>query len=337
MKKSFTCTNISSNNSFPLYISNSEQLEQIPDKDVRLRCYVDDFLIAVKELKSKSKDIKYHIRMRENVIMEDYNNLFDIFKGLEEYKNNIDCLELELSSKVNISDFKKLISFLQRINCKMQLILKLGNLEVFNVEQLYILKDLNNNLDIKIKINQSYQGKYSENNEYDNLYTFNNLIIIKKKIDEIIRKIPTDYNEIEKILFIYKYLGRKIKYDKAIASLNYEERETHDCNSIYDVLFENKGVCSSIAVTFRTLMDAVGIECQVVMSEEHEWNVVKINGHWYHLDLTWDLYNIKYNMSLNYFLKSEKQISTNEYHQIYSYYAEENEIAKKSFSIKRYV
>ncbi|MBE6153973.1 MAG: hypothetical protein E7163_00140 [Firmicutes bacterium] len=334
MKKIFTCTNISSNNPNPVYISSNEQLEQIPENDIKLRCYVDDFFIAVKELKSKSKKIKYYVRIRENVTIENYDNLFDVFKDLRDYIKNIDCLELELSSIVKNRDFEKLITFLQCVNSNLQFVLKLGNLEVFNVEQLQSLKKLNSNLDTTIKINQTYQGKYSENNEYDNLYTFDDLIKIKKKIDEIIKKIPVDYNDVERILFIYKYLGKKIKYDKNIANLNYDERETHDSNSIYDILFENKGVCSSIAVTFRALMDAIGIDCQVIMSEEHEWNIVKINGYWYHLDLTWDLYNIKYNTPLNFFLKSEKQMSANEYHQIYTYYAEENEIAKRSLSLK---
>lgn len=337
MKKDFTCTNITSNSPNPVYISSNEQLEKITDNDIKLRCYIDDFFIAVKELKCTSKKIKYYVIISENVAIENYDNLFDVFKKLRDYINSVDCLELELFSTVKNSDFEKLIIFLQCLNSNLQFVLKLGNLEVFNVEQLQSLNKLNSNLKTTIKINQTYQGKYRENNEYDNLYTFNDLIKIKKKVDEIIKKMPADYNGVERILFIYKYLGKKIKYDKNIANLNYDERETHDSNSIYNVLFESKGVCSSIAVTFRVLMDAIGIDCQVIMSEEHEWNVVKINGYWYHLDLTWDLYNIKYNCPLNFFLKSEKQMSANEYHQIYTYYAEENEIAKRSFVLKKHI
>ena len=144
------------------------------------------------------------------------------------------------------------------------------------------------------------------------------------------------YNEVEKILFVYKYLGKKIKYDKTMASLDHNNRKFYDSNSIYDTLFNNKGVCSGIAVTFRVLMNAIGIECQVICSSKHEWNVVRINGFWYHLDLTWDLYNIKYNNKLEYFLKSEKYILKDESHQFYTFYAEKEEVAIRSIYSNKY-
>lgn len=336
MKKIFTCINKSYDKYGPLYITSKKQLEEMEDTYINLRCYVDDFLIAITELGTvKNKVVNYFVRIQENVIIENYENLFDVFEELKQYKNNILGLELNLSSKIKGNDFKKMVGFLQCITSKLDFRLNLGNLEVFSNEQLTILKNISN-LDTKLKINQSYQGKYSENDGYDNLYTFDDLISVKEKINEIINNIPSDYNHIEKILFLYKYLGKKVHYDKKIASLNYRERESHDSKSIYDVLFNYKGVCSSIAVTFRALMDAVGIECQVVSSEEHEWNVVKINGVWYHLDLTWDLYNIKYNNELSYFLKSEKYMLKDENHQICTYYAESEEIANRSIPIKAY-
>ena len=102
MKKDFTCTNISKNTFNQLYITDKQQLEKIEDTNIRLRCYVDDFLIAIMELgKIKDKSINYLVRIRENLILDNYDNLFDVFKELVQYKNNIFGLELTLSSKVN--------------------------------------------------------------------------------------------------------------------------------------------------------------------------------------------------------------------------------------------
>lgn len=337
MKKDFTCTNISKNTFNQLYITDKQQLEKIEDTNIRLRCYVDDFLIAITELgKIKDKSINYLVRIRENLILDNYDNLFDVFKELVQYKNNIFGLELTLSSKVKEDDFKKLTQFLQCITLKFDLKLNLGSMKVFNEKQLNTLKNINKNLNIKLNINQFYQGKYRDNNMCDNSYIIDDLISIKEKINEIINKIPSGYNDLEKILFLYKYLGKKVKYSDKISGLKDEKRKSHDLKSIYDVLFNSKGVCSSIAATFRVLMEAIDIECQVVSSLSHEWNVVKIDEIWYHLDLTWDLYNIKHNYPLSYFLKSERYIQKDKDHKIIYYYAEKEEIASRSIPIRLY-
>lgn len=336
MEKLFTCTNKSYDNIGPRYISSSEELEKIEDTFINLRCYVDDYFAAVEAFENvKGKVINYFIVISEKIIIENYENLFDIFEELND-KNNILGLQLSLASKVGESDFKKLLNFLKNIQYRFDFRLNLANLEVFDNYQLSLLNMINSNLDTKLKVNQSYDGKFTENNSYDNLYSFDNLIKVKEKINEIISKIPAEYNEVEKILFVYKYLGKKIKYDKTMASLEHNNRKFYDSNSIYDILFNNKGVCSGIAVTFRVLMNAIGIECQVICSSKHEWNVVRINGFWYHLDLTWDLYNIKYNNKLEYFLKSEKYILKDESHQFYTFYAEKEEVAIRSIYSNKY-
>ena len=35
-------------------------------------------------------------------------------------------------------------------------------------------------------------------------------------------------------------------------------------------------------------MNAAGVDCPVVTSEAHEWNIIRINGTWYYVDLTWN-------------------------------------------------
>ncbi len=335
MERSFTCVNkLCDDNTGPLYITDKEHLEKITDTHIYLRCFVDDFFLAIKEFEEvKGKIINYYVKIWENIIIDNYENMFNTFDELKKHKNNILGLEINLTSKVKESDFEKLTIFLKGFTHGLDFRINLGNIEVFSKKQLNILKNINSNLDIKLNINQLYEGKYSEC-YCDNSYAFEELIEIKEKVDEIKKKIPDGLNDIEKVLFLYKYLGKKVKYDKRIA--NKDERQLHDSKSIYDVLFNNKGVCSSFAIAFKALMDATNIECQVVISDNHAWNVVKINGYWYHLDLTWDLYNIKHNMKLEYFLKSERYMLKENSHQIYTYYADEKDIAGRSISIRRY-
>lgn len=58
-----------------------------------------------------------------------------------------------------------------------------------------------------------------------------------------------------------------------------------------DVLLEGKGVCQGYAHATALLLNMAGVECRCVFGfagEAHLWNIVKIDGKWYHLDVTWD-------------------------------------------------
>lgn len=84
-------------------------------------------------------------------------------------------------------------------------------------------------------------------------------------------------------------------YDKALAL---HEWLTH--NAYYDltysyyypdgVLLLGTGVCDSYAKAYQMLCTEVGIPCLYVSSEEmcHAWNMIYVNGGWYHVDVTWD-------------------------------------------------
>lgn len=79
------------------------------------------------------------------------------------------------------------------------------------------------------------------------------------------------------------------------------ERVSYEINNIYNqnaatVLVKNKGQCSGISKAVKLLLDYLGIECIVIdgtgrddstgTSGPHAWNIVKINGKYYHLDVT---------------------------------------------------
>lgn len=335
MKRTFTCTYLSFDGTDSNYINKKNDLDDIEETYVTLRCYVDDFFLAISELSDiKDKTIKYYIKIAENVMIDNYSNLFDTFPELIKYSDSIIRLDLFLSSKITSDNFIKLKLFLETTNSNFKLNLKLGNLDVFTFEQLSILRNINTNT--MIEVNQLFEGRHEENNENSNIFTFDTFIKIKEKINKIVANALKQPNDIAKILFVYRYIGKKVNFDYKLASLNYNDRKKYDTTSIYNVLIKNIGVCSGIATTFRVLMNAIGIESQVVMSNEHEWNVVKINDLWYHLDLTWDLNNIKANLPLDYFLKSEKVMLKKKDHNLCVYYSDENDIAQRSILRKKY-
>ncbi len=66
----------------------------------------------------------------------------------------------------------------------------------------------------------------------------------------------------------------------------------------YGPLVENRGISSGLAWAFKVLMDEANIECLCVsgylkedLKNRHMWNLVKIDGQYYHLDPTWGIKN----------------------------------------------
>ena len=54
------------------------------------------------------------------------------------------------------------------------------------------------------------------------------------------------------------------------------------------VLERGLAVCAGYADAAQFLFGKVSIEARTVANQTHAWNMVKVAGHWYHLDLTWD-------------------------------------------------
>ena len=85
-------------------------------------------------------------------------------------------------------------------------------------------------------------------------------------------------------------------YDKALVlhdklvSENTFSYEADKRYSGYGALFDCGSVCQGYALAYSHLLREVGIESHIAYSEQmnHVWNIVKINGNWYHVDATWD-------------------------------------------------
>ena len=101
-----------------------------------------------------------------------------------------------------------------------------------------------------------------------------------------------DY-ELEKMLFYMPY-GMS-EFDCALylhdyICMNFDYDEKYESGDMYSMLKNKVGTCQGYTYLFLELAFRVGLECDVVYSDpmRHIWNVVKIDGEWYHIDLTWD-------------------------------------------------
>ena len=94
--------------------------------------------------------------------------------------------------------------------------------------------------------------------------------------------------EWEKERYIHDFICENVRYDKLKKPYSHE---------IIGPLGNGAGVCEGIAKTVKVLCDALGIWCVIAVSDSnpeknikyrHAWNIVRIGGVFYHLDVTFD-------------------------------------------------
>ena len=100
---------------------------------------------------------------------------------------------------------------------------------------------------------------------------------IDKATEEILLYIEPSMTDFEKIMTVHDYMDLHYVYDIA------------DMDQTYLIMLDRVGVCAAYAEAFQHMMNVLGIESTLVSSEEmgHIWNMVKVNGFWYHVDITW--------------------------------------------------
>ena len=62
------------------------------------------------------------------------------------------------------------------------------------------------------------------------------------------------------------------------------------------ILYGEGGVCQAYTLLTQLMLEALNIESRFVsgiatakeMTDGHAWNLVKVDGEWYHLDVTWN-------------------------------------------------
>ena len=123
--------------------------------------------------------------------------------------------------------------------------------------------------------------------------------------------ISEDMSDEERALALHDYLNSVCKYDHE----GYESGTlTVPSQSAWGALVDGIAVCSGYARAYQLLCRAVGIECVYVVSEEmnHAWNVIKIDGAWYHVDTCWDDIEALA-VSRDHFLKSDEAMAAGGY------------------------
>lgn len=138
---------------------------------------------------------------------------------------------------------------------------------------------------------------------------------VKNKLPDVLGESQTEYDKVKAI------------HDYIILNFDYSYSDTYNAksHSAYGMITNGRGVSSAYSLLFDAFCRAAGLETRIVFSDEsyvitensffnHSWNMVVVNGRWYHVDVTWDDQpHLKNGIVYNYFLKSSDYFLKN-YH-----------------------
>ncbi len=117
---------------------------------------------------------------------------------------------------------------------------------------------------------------------YDDEY-----VSLMEQLDTITAGVDPAWSAPEKALYLHEYLAVHYDYDYDAVNASTASDIPH---SAYGILTNGKAVCEGYTWLYNLLLRRVGIESIAVVSTElnHTWNVLYIDGNWYHADVTWD-------------------------------------------------
>lgn len=261
----------------------------------------------------------------------------------------------ELGHEIDTYNFLRIIKadrFIFNNNCT-NLTIKINSFEELNELHHYL-----NNIQNKVSITLMFTNKFFEPKNFSKISSLNlsiiskvydfkrvniyfngiefesivELIQFKKYIDIILSHIPYGANEVDTITYLSSFIINYLTFDNESVK-NYREKniKVPDRDEV-KTLEDGMGVCEDYAKFAKYLFNLVGIDCFYIecknksrKNEYHAYNIVKIDGIPYCLDLSW----IKKGLNLS--LSTHFLVSTDIFKQTHPNYDIGNEICSKVY------
>lgn len=151
-------------------------------------------------------------------------------------------------------------------------------LEVIRIEQLAYFHLSNRWIEVN-KQTQDFEIVYEYRLTADEVSSMN--IASERAAREIMNGITPEMDDYDKLKYFHDYLVLNCENDT----------ESPYSDTIYGALVQKKALCEGYAKAFSYLCNLAGIENTIVTGQTtvpHMWNMVKLGGNWYHVDVTWD-------------------------------------------------
>ncbi|MBQ7799054.1 MAG: hypothetical protein IJ370_01030 [Oscillospiraceae bacterium] len=111
---------------------------------------------------------------------------------------------------------------------------------------------------------------------------------VKAAADKVLKGVNSSMTAFDREVYLHNYIINNCKYDTS-----YKAENAHN---MYGALVNGVAVCEGYAYAFQYLARLAGIQCIVVKgnlnngnsTESHAWNMVELDGKYYHIDVTSD-------------------------------------------------
>ena len=229
---------------YVIYKTKINRITNVNDLVIDKKTYINDLYI------SDERHYKYLLNKKQQEV---YNIILNAIKNNEEY------IEIDTTKYSN-----KQSEFNTKILKKVKQVISIDHPELIN---LGYIKPIETKDGYKIKI-------YYSGVDYDNS------ILEIKNIIENIKKETTNYEEYDKIEYIYNYLKQKT------TKTSKEEPKVYGAACIIDGECNSEGYAKIVQIIFQNLKINSILATGNINTKYHEWNIVKVKNKYYYYDQT---------------------------------------------------
>lgn len=121
-----------------------------------------------------------------------------------------------------------------------------------------------------------------------------NRCILEKARDVVSKEIDDNMSDYEKELAIHDWITGWSSFDYSVFGRSSSDGFEMGSDTPFGVLINRSAMCHGYSSAFQLFMDMLGIECITVFGTpgsngvEHSWNMVRLDGEWYCVDVAWD-------------------------------------------------
>ena len=102
---------------------------------------------------------------------------------------------------------------------------------------------------------------------------------VNNRVNEILDNIIEEgMSDQLKAKAIHNYIVNNVEYDTSLSRF-----------TAYEALYDGKAVCQGYTLLAYKMLNDAGVPTRIISSAQmkHSWNLVKIDGQWLHMDITW--------------------------------------------------
>lgn len=133
-----------------------------------------------------------------------------------------------------------------------------------------------------VKLDLTYSDAYMKNGAVNTVKIERDKRKVNAEAKKALAVVNDEMSDVEKAMVLHDYLVGLLEYN--------DSKSKSSRLTTVGALVEHKANCQGYSVTYKMLLEKAGIAAECLSSRKmsHMWNLVKVGGKWYHVDVTWD-------------------------------------------------